>query len=1233
MRPRFVPQALASASLVLGMIAAPLFRADAAPADYAKKLTLTVNPARVGFDTGDVTDVPVAVRLSESITDFDYDDFLVANGGDLLFTDDAGNVLSHEIEFWDATGESIVWVKMPTFGPGQKIYAYYGGPANAQNAVGVWGAYVGVWHMAEADGTVADATGNGLDASPAGDNTSQSIATTGPIGNARVNATGGSTTYLNVPYSSTFDLGDTLSFSGWVKASAMNENNTMAIVMRKESTWDGGWCVKVPANSSTAVWFWGSNNNYNEYLGAPDVPDMLSQWVHVTVTYSGYTGHIYINGRQSSQIRIGDNTSNTWISHVQDNGKPLSFGYTSNGHYEVGPHLTDAFQGDFDEFRLSGGTKSAAQVAAEYAAQMPDALTYAVADNSAPGYATIAPANFLKRFTISMNSYTADDTFADFPMLVRLSPTAISGFSYADFVQSDYSDLAFFDASGNPLAFDVDTWNPLGESLVWVKVPSFSKTTTVTAAYGGLVRNDIHQTATWSAYRGVWHLNETGDGAQTIADATANDMDGTAHSATAYVPAGQLGGSRRMATNRGASDQNGGVRIQFNPAMNKETDGNFRLVVSSWVNLDIGGNWGGALFMRKNDMDDGGWGMAYHFTEMNHFDYYFRESYDGIYTPHSDGGGGYTQYNASESIWKTSGTANEWHKYTVVYYWTGSYIVCQQYLDGEKGSDCWLYNFTDDGNGNSTGERSYAPLCQPTDKGLALGAFIGSGRHPLLGAMDEARLRFGDTSSTREALEYGQESSAAYYTYSAVEDVPGSTVPGIVVFGSPLPDPTVVTNGGTITFTIDIPIQSVLGDSGAVQLLLDAAEPKDGADVVPTTVVGTQTASAPGTLTFTWSCARLGTEVRYRAISVTPLDATHNWTSETETKSVTLPDTADYTWVANAQGRWSNPANWTTSATDGLPRIGYPTAGCKINFYGNQTDVVEVDAAYTGIHAGTLGWGGADITFRGVVDGAGVAIAPYDGFKDGQYDDIAVTLDGVAFENVGNYHIKNNASLTMLNGAYLYTRWEFTLAGENASLFVGDGCELYQYGVDGNRFEFSGENASIVISNGLIRANILRINGKGDSDTDFAGKAPAGITFLGDHPQLNVLQYAKVHADGGADIPVTFSIPVNGFATTPIVKASATNRGFAEKKSGVEHGLKFRVDPASPFFAQNARKTLEQQLLDWSYNGTSYAISTDGIVLANSGKTTMAFTPEDSATKSGVVASLKVVDATVILFR
>ena len=1202
----------------------------AATADYAKKLTMTVNPASVGYSSADVANVPVAVRLSESIAGFQYSDFLEENGGDLLFTDEGGNVLPHEIEKWNTSGESIVWVRVPKFGAGRRIYAYYGGEAVAQNAAAVWSGYTGVWHMSEGSGTVADATGNGYDAAPGGTDAIQNIATNGVLGNGRVNCHSG-IAYLQAQGTANLDLGDTFTVSGWFNLETANPDGQPTLITPKRTRWDGsGWGIRLQKASASDLLVRGRGDSGDGTLVIQNVA-IKDSWAHVLVVYDGWSAQVYVNGVLQTTYRSDKMEAASWVANPTASAYPITFGYNSDDHWDDG--WSRPFWGAYDEIRLADGTKSAAQVAAEYAAQRPDALSYSVDANDA-GLATVALANFLKKFTVSMNAYTADDTFADFPMLVRLSPSAISGFDYADFVQKDYSDLAFFDASGNPLPFDVDTWNPTGESLVWVKVPSFSKTTVVTVAYGGLVKNDVHQPATWSAYRGVWHLNETGDGAQAIADATANAMDGAAHAATAYVPAGQLGGSRRMATSRGASDQNGGVRIPFNPAMNNNVSGRFSMVASTWVNLSTGGNWGGALFMRKNDMDDGGWGFAYHFTEMNHFDYYYRASYDGIYTPHSDGGGGYTQYNASESIWKTSGTADEWHKYTVVYDWNGSYIVCKQFLDGVKGSDCWLYNFTDNGNGGSTGERSYAPICQPTDKGLALGAFIGSGRHPLLGAMDEARLRFGDTSETREALEYGQESDAAYYTYSAVENVPGSTVPGIVVFGSPLPAPTVVTNGNAISFSIGIPIQAVLGGSAPVELLLEEVEPKDGTDVVPSAVVGTLTATGPGTLTFTWNAARLGTEVRYRAVSVTAIDATHNWTSETETKSVTLPDTATYRWVANANGLWSNPANWTTDATDGLPRIGYPTAGTTFNVYGSsQTSVILVDANYEGLLGGTtLGWGSDDITFRGVVEGAAIGYPEGAGFKDGQYSNVKITLDNVAL-TCGSYHVYANSALTMLNGASLNIRWEFLAAGDNASLFVGDGCELNQRGVDGNRFEFAGENAAFVISNGVVKANTFRIGGSGDDDTSFDGKAPAGITFMGDRPQLQILQYAKIHADPGADIPVTFIVPERGYAVTPIVKTGGSNRGFAEVKTGVAHGLRFMVDKASPFFSLAGDNSLVQQLVDWTYNGAAYAVNTDGVSWPPSAVRRFAFTPDDGATKSGIAVTLKTMQGFSIIFR
>ena len=1228
MRPRFLRPFLASAPLALGILAAPLFRADAAPADYAKKITVTVNTASVGFDAADVANVPVAVRFSESISGFSYSDFTEANGGDLLFTDENGNALPHEIEKWDSLGESIVWVKMPVFGSGRRLFAYYGGPANAQSAAGVWGAYGGVWHMAEADGNVADSSGNGHTAVPGGTNADQNIATNGVLGNGRVNCHSG-IAYLQAQNTAGLDYGDTFTVSGWFNLETVNPDGQPTLITPKRTRWDGsGWGIRIQKNSDSDLLVRGRGDSGDGTLVIQNV-DIKDNWVHVLVTYRGWAADVFVNGVKQTTLRSDRMEEASWVANPTASSYPITFGYNSDNHWDDG--YSRPLWGSYDEIRISDGTMSTAEAIAEYAGQAPGGLSYAVADNTAAVYAAVAPANFRKQFTITDTTY-AGGAIADFPMLVRLSATAINGFSYGDFIQTDYADLAFFDAGGNPLPFDVDTWNPEGESLVWVKVPSFGSATAITCAYGGLARSDTHNPAVWSAYRGVWHLNEPADGATAIADATANAMNGTSHSATRYAATGQLGGSRTMATNRGASDANGGVRIPFNPALNLSGN-SYTLVASSWVNLSTGGNWGGALFMRKNDMADGGWGMAYCFTEMNHFDFYFRDGdYTGLYTPWSDGGGGYTKYMAAESIWKSTSTANEWHKYTFVYRYDGSVVHADVYLDGVKGSECWLYNYLSDGAGGHTDDRSYAPVYQSTERGLALGAFLGSGQHPLLGAMDEARLRGGSTSGDREALEFAQESNAAYYTYGTVSDVANSTVPAMLTLANATSS-SVTQGNGAVTVNVTATVTSLTG-TGDVKLLVGVAAPKDGDPADRMQCVETRSVSATGDVAFSWAGAKLGTKVAFAVISEAALDATHTFTNTTETTTITLNDPAEYFWKANETGYWSDATKWTTSVSDGLPRLGYPSYGSRFQTrWGSKTAEILVDAAYTGLQGGTtLGWRNDYITFRGVVDGAAIGYPEGSGFADGQYDNAHITLDGVSL-TCGSYHVQHDASLTMLNGASLDTRWEFFVEGENASLYVGDGCVLNQRGVDGDRFEFSGVNASIVISNGLVRANTLRINGEGDSDTSHEGELPAGVFFQGDHPQLEVLRYAKVHADAGGGVPFVFSIPVEGYSAIPIVKASDNNRVFVDIKSGVANGLLFKVDPRSPFFNQTEVRTLTQQVVDWTYDGTSYAINEAAILFAPSGKTTFEVTPVGAATKSGIVATLENVSATLVLFR
>lgn len=72
----------------------------------------------------------------------------------------------------------------------------------------------------------------------------------------------------------------------------------------------------------------------------------------------------------------------------------------------------------------------------------------------------------------SFDSVAPGVVLTDFQVLVRLSAD-IEGFSYSDFRQDNGADLAFLDGDKNLLAHEIDTWNTEGESLVWVKIPTF----------------------------------------------------------------------------------------------------------------------------------------------------------------------------------------------------------------------------------------------------------------------------------------------------------------------------------------------------------------------------------------------------------------------------------------------------------------------------------------------------------------------------------------------------------------------------------------------------------------------------------------------------------------------------------------------------------------------------------------------------------------------------------------
>lgn len=315
---------------------------------FTKSITFTTS----GYQgSGPLVSFPVLVKLPGSIHGFDYADF----GGttNLVFRDSAGNAIPYEVDTWNTTGTSLVWVRVPSVTKTTVFHMHYCGSGDTvNNPTATWtGAnYVGVWHMDETSGTVADATGHGLTATPMGAYATSSARYTGtdaPIGHARQTGGNASTKgYLSIPSYDSFNVGNTFTMSGWVRATGLG--NAPRLFSRKEGYKDtNGWEIEM-TNFST---FKARGADKDSYTGTFD-PTFQGKWLHVAFVFNGSDLVVYGNGEPVS--------SSGTITAATDNSKPLSIGCDSDG-------TENHIQGAFDECRLLDAVASADWIAAEYA--------------------------------------------------------------------------------------------------------------------------------------------------------------------------------------------------------------------------------------------------------------------------------------------------------------------------------------------------------------------------------------------------------------------------------------------------------------------------------------------------------------------------------------------------------------------------------------------------------------------------------------------------------------------------------------------------------------------------------------------------------------------------------------------------------------------------------------------------------------------------------------------------
>ena len=356
-----------------------------APTDFAKKVPISVSESgQTALGEKTAANVPVLVRLSKAIDGFKYSD-LAADGSDLAFgvADETGlTVYPHEIETWDPTGTSLVWVKVPTLAAATSFGMYYGnGVKTGVRSTDAWSDYVGVWHLdAPRETTVANSYGEYANATATkginGHLADKSIPNEeGKFGksfrvNDVTNPKTGNFNYGGVWVSGTdaLKLGDTFTISGWFKNGANGFFYDHLFYKRAASNNSpangatGAFAIEVSASSGTTLKIDARGNGSSKTVQTV-TPSVFTDWVYLTFVYNGTTCSIYANGAS-----VGDST----IIPVTDNDAALVFG--NNCKVADGLVGDAAWSGWIDEVRLMDATPGADRIALEYAAMADEGL-------------------------------------------------------------------------------------------------------------------------------------------------------------------------------------------------------------------------------------------------------------------------------------------------------------------------------------------------------------------------------------------------------------------------------------------------------------------------------------------------------------------------------------------------------------------------------------------------------------------------------------------------------------------------------------------------------------------------------------------------------------------------------------------------------------------------------------------------------------------------------------------
>lgn len=297
-----------------------------------------------------------------------------ANGFDIVFSDDNGNLLDFQLESYNGTtGQIVAWVKIPTLtnGTDVDINMLYGKATivTDQSTTDTWDAnFASVWHMSEdPSGTapqIIDHTSGTNDGTANGSMTSADLVT-GFCGNGI--DFDGSNDFINIG-DVIIDGTSAITVEAWINPSSIptktnptGHNLNEGAIVHKNGATDDNLGITV-ATGATAFYVDDGSDNTLRGTAPP-----ISTWTHVAVTWNGATMTIYQNG-------VSDGTRGSVNGSFVNNNNQLRIG---GGHVPGGsPH---EFDGIIDEVRISNVARSANWIATSRASQNnPEGVFYTI---------------------------------------------------------------------------------------------------------------------------------------------------------------------------------------------------------------------------------------------------------------------------------------------------------------------------------------------------------------------------------------------------------------------------------------------------------------------------------------------------------------------------------------------------------------------------------------------------------------------------------------------------------------------------------------------------------------------------------------------------------------------------------------------------------------------------------------------------------------------------------------